>query len=149
MKKPVLLIAISMMIASLGFSQMLGPPDYTIADKYERNNVLKPLKANPPGVTDKYISLSADCIANGTCIIDYPRPTENPAIKSTSSIILSKAQINIQSLPVEYLDNEDPGGNSGSAYRCIVVNHPTESPITVRATPRLLCTAIDSGDTGH
>ncbi len=84
MKKPVLLIVISMMIASLGFSQMLGPPDYSFADRYE-NNVLKPLKADPPNVNDKYISLSADCIANGTCIIDYPRPVENPAIKSTSS----------------------------------------------------------------
>jgi hypothetical protein len=147
MKKPVLLIAISMMIASLGFSQMLGPPDYSFAEKYE-NNVFKPMKADPPSTIDKYVSISADCVANGTCIIDYPRPLDNPTIKSTAPMILSKAQISVQGLPVDYLDNDDPAGSSTSSYRCIIVDHPSESPLTVRATPRLLCTAIYRGDHG-
>ena len=148
MKKPVLLLVISMMVATFGFSQVLGPPDYNAADRNDGTPVLKPLKADPPPVNDKYNSLSANCAVTGTCVIDYPRPVENPYIKTTSPMLLTQAQINVQPLPVVYLNN-DAKESADKPYRCVIVDLTSESPSTVRSHPRMFCTAADNGGVGY
>jgi len=149
MKKPVLLIVIAMMISTLGFSQVLGPPNYnSTVDRDEGTPVLKPLKADPPSANDKYNSLSANCAVTGTCVIDYPRPLENPYIKTSSQVLLTKAQINVMELPVVYLGGEYENDRPGISYRCEIRDLSSESPSTIRSHKRMFCTAVDNGEAG-
>jgi len=149
MKKPILLLVISMMIATFGFSQILGPPNYDAAERNEGTPHFKPMKADQPHVNDRYISVSANCEVTGTCVIDYPRPLENPYIKTSSAVLLTKAQINVLPLPVVYLNDDLENDRPAPKYRCEILDLSSESPSSVRSHPRMFCTAVNNGGVGN
>ena len=168
MKKTVLLLALSLMIASIGFAQLLGPANYQAAESNDQASVIKPKPISGNNYADEYVassltkpkanisyndefvSYTSSCESTGTCIIDYPRPIDNGMMRSSNTVILSKAQINVQSLPVVYLNSTAASVKGPDIpYRCTIVLRSDESPSSARKHRKMFCEALDNGGLGN
>jgi len=136
MKKTALVLVITVMVASFGMSQVLGPPNYGIEEKVQPKPVIN--DAAPHGSS----SVSAECLLYGNCVIDYPGPNDNPSITSPS-IVLSKAQIEVQPLPVTILEKNPANAVDYPVFRCVIVEATSKSKKDPGTHPRMICTTFD------
>lgn len=125
------------MVTSFGFSQILGPPNYLAKEnphaKITANDVA-PI-AEP--------TFSAECSINETCVIDYPRPIDNPLLRTSSTTLMTKAQLNVQPLPVIYVKSSTAPSSISNRYKCTIVDMSNESPGSARSHPTMFCAAVD------
>lgn len=139
MKRSALLLAITLLVSSLGFAQILGPPDYNVTENPHTKSTAYEKAPSP------HLNFEAECPQIEMCVIDYPRPIDNPLLKSSSSVVMTKEQIDIQPLPVIYVKNTSTKPGFSNQYRCTIVDLREGSASSNSSHPRMICTAVDNG----